>query len=74
MANSKDPDEMWHKVAFRQALYCLPRQKYCSGTDGNLSYDVPLGSEITPCNKFDKPQVVNRFAGNVMTSITTLRT
>ena len=40
----------------------------------NLSYDVASGSEITPCNNIDKPQVVYRFTGNVMTSITTLRT
>ena len=39
-----------------------------------LSYDVASGSEITPCNKNDKPLVVYRFTGNVMTSITTLRT
>ena len=38
-----------------------------------LSYDVASGSEITPCNKIDKPLVVYRFTGNVMTSITTLR-
>ena len=31
------------------------------------------GSEITPCNKIDKPPVVYRFTGNTMTSITTLR-
>ena len=37
-----------------------------------LSYDVTLWSEITPCNKIYKPLVVNRFSGNVMTSITTL--
>ena len=36
-----------------------------------LSYDVVSGSEITPC---DKPLVVYRFLGNVLTSITTLRT
>ena len=30
-----------------------------------LSYDVASGSEITPCNKIDKPQVVYRFSGNV---------
>ena len=30
------------------------------------------GSEITPCNKIDKPLVVYRFSGNVMTSIITL--
>ena len=40
----------------------------------NLSYDVASGSEITPCNKICKPLVVYRFTGNVMTSITTLRT
>ena len=39
-----------------------------------LSYDVASGSEITPCNKIDKPLVVYRFTGNVMTSIKTLRT
>ena len=39
-----------------------------------LSYDVAPESEITPCNKIDKPLVVYRFKGNVMTSITTLRT
>ena len=39
-----------------------------------LSYDVASGSEITPCNEIDKPLVVYRFTGNVMTSITTLRT
>ena len=38
-----------------------------------LSYDVASGSEITPCNRIDKPLVVYRFTGNVMTSITTLR-
>ena len=37
-------------------------------------YDVASGSEITPCNKICKPLVVYRFSGNVMTSITTLRT
>ena len=39
-----------------------------------LSYDVASGSEITPCNKIDKPLVGYRLTGNVMTSITTLRT
>ena len=39
-----------------------------------LSYDVASGSEITLCNKIDQPLVVYRFTGNVMTSITTLRT
>ena len=40
----------------------------------NLSYDVASGCEITPCNKICKPLVVYRFTGNVITSITTLRT
>ena len=39
-----------------------------------LSYDVASGSEIMPCNKIDKPLVVYRFSGNVMTSITMLST
>ena len=39
-----------------------------------LSYGVASGSEITPCNRIDKSFVVYRFTGNVMTSITTLRT
>ena len=39
-----------------------------------LSYEIASGSEITPCNKIDKPLVVYRFTGNVMTSITMLRT
>ena len=42
--------------------------------NGHLSYDVASGSEITPCNKIDKPLVVYRFSGNVMMSLTTLRT
>ena len=37
-----------------------------------LPYDVASGSEITPCNKIDKPLVVYRNTGNVMTSVTTL--
>ena len=39
-----------------------------------LSYDVASGSEITPCNKIDKPQVVYRFTVYIMMSITSLRT
>ena len=33
-----------------------------------LSYDVTSGSEITSCNKIDKPLVVYRFTEKVMTS------
>ena len=44
------------------------------GAQNIFSYDVASGSEITPCIKIDKPLVVYRFSGNVMTSITMLRT
>ena len=53
-------------IFFYLRLTCLHKS--------HLSYDVTSGSEITPCNKIDKPLVVYRFTGNVMTSITTLRT
>ena len=33
-----------------------------------------LGVKKTPCNKTDKQLVVYRFTGNVMSSITVLRT
>ena len=39
-----------------------------------LSYGVAPVSEITTRNKINKLLVVYRFTGNVMTSITTLRT
>ena len=39
-----------------------------------LSYDFASGSEIKPCKNIDKPLVVYRFTGNVMTSIPTLST
>ena len=38
-----------------------------------LCYDLASESDITPCNKIDKPLVVYRFTGNVMRSIITLR-
>ena len=38
-----------------------------------LSHDVASGSDITLCNKFDKPLMDYRFTGNVMTSIIMLR-
>ena len=39
-----------------------------------LTHDVAPGSKITPCNKIDKQLVVYLISGNVMTSITALRT
>ena len=48
---------------------------YASPCHNNiLENDVASVSEITPCNKINKPLVVYRFKRNVMTSITTLRT
>ena len=47
---------------------------FLKGINLSLSYDVASESEITPCNKIDKPLVVYQLTGNVMTSITTLRT
>ena len=38
-----------------------------------LSHEVTSGSDITPCNKIDKPLVVYRLARNVMTAIIMLR-
>ena len=39
-----------------------------------LSYDIASVNEITSCNNIDKPLVVYRFLGNVMTFIATLHT
>ena len=39
-----------------------------------LPYDIASGREITPCNKIDNALVVYKLKGNVMASITTLRT
>ena len=38
-----------------------------------LSHDVASGSNIMPCNKIDKPLVVYRVSGNIMTTIIMLR-
>ena len=59
----------YHSNGKSQINIILLQLGYCP-----LSYDVASESEITPCNKIDKPLVVYRFTGNVMTSITTLRT
>ena len=56
---------------FKQCISRLFCKNYCRKSFLNiLSHDVAAGSEITPCNKIDKPQVVYRFTGNVMTFIT----
>ena len=38
------------------------------------SYGVASGSEIMLCNKINKPLVVYRFSGSIMTSIKLLHT
>ena len=60
-----NPSEMQNKIQFHKIVLHI----YL-----HLPYDVASGSEITLCNKIDKPLVVYRFTGNVMTAITTLRT
>ena len=45
-----------------------------SGQNQTLSYDVASESEITSCNKFDKPLVFLLIFDNVMTPVTSLRT
>ena len=70
------------KVSLVALLHCVLCVVYCdcqclvSHPCGYLGllYDVASESEITPRNKIDKPLVVYRFSGNVMTSIATLRT
>ena len=59
---------------YTQVLHHLKHVCFILMEKMSLSYDVASGSEITPCNKIDKPLVVYRLARNVMTSITTLRT
>ena len=56
-----------------QVSFYIATQFNCAGTL-KLSYDVASVTEISPCNKMDKPLVVYRFSGNAMTSVTTLRT
>ena len=54
--------------------YCILHMMALINDYTDLSHDAAFWSEITPCNKIDKPLVVYRFSGNLMTSITTLRT
>ena len=58
-------------------IYCKNVVLICTPLSNNiakyiLSHDVAPGSDITPCNIIDKPLVVYRFSGNVVTSIITL--
>ena len=58
----------WKKHAAYQTQNADPDQYHI------LSHDLASESDITPCNKIDKPLVDYSFLGNVMTSITTLLT
>ena len=65
------------KNSYKNAIFSIPSSCFkivAAIGKVQFSYDVASESEITPCNKIDKPLVVYRFTGNVMTSITTLRT
>ena len=47
MANSEDPDEMPHNMAFHQGLYCLQRQNQSSETEIQkfleiITYDLSI--------------------------------
>ena len=64
--NLTHPDIHSHQMESGSTVYAYEAELH-------LSYDVASGSEITPCNKINKPLVVYRFTGNVMTSITKLR-
>ena len=61
-----------------QCVYFVCTKNQEPTTKALLSYDVASESKIARKNnamqKIDKPLVVYRFSGNVMTSITTLRT
>ena len=75
-----EQDQASRSAAYYQAIHMssymwMPRHDLQMATKSKLhiSYDVASGNEITPCIKTDKPQVVKRFSGNVLKSITTLR-
>ena len=61
-------DQVMSKLCYKEAIlqrnYIIPF----------LSHDFESLIEIMPCNKIDKPLVVYRFLGSVMTSISTLCT
>ena len=52
----------------RGLVFKEPGLDYDNIVKYTLSYDVASGSEITPYHKIDKPLVVFRLTGNVMTS------
>ena len=61
---------------FKQSEFKFSRY-YCTNISCaglfSLSHVVASVSDITPCNKIDKPLEVYRFVRNIMTSIITLQ-
>ena len=58
--------------SYRMVISSIPISKRVNYAP--LSYDVVSGSEIRSCNKIDKPLVLYRCSGKVMTSTTALDT
>ena len=59
------------KAIFVKHHYKAHIIKYCYR---NSSYENASRSEITPCNKIDKPLVVYRFAGNIHNNVAYIMT
>ena len=67
-------NEEWVTLNAYNTVSIFSRELFLQIALKRLSYDVASESESTPCNKIDKPLVVYIFTGNVITSITALRT
>ena len=82
MPNSLNPEQTQHFVRPNLVPNCLQRLSVEDMSHHKREFKKSLqaviyiyhGSEIMTCNKIDKPLVVYRFSGSVMTSITTLCT
>ena len=73
MSDSLDPDQAQLNQQMTKVATSMERVK--AGTKiykWPLSHEVSSGGDITLCNKINKPLVVYRFSGNVITSIITL--
>ena len=66
--NNTGPDPLANHKATKPAFNVGP-----SSARQQNAIKMASGSDITLCNKIDKPLVVNRFSGSVMTSSITLR-
>ena len=54
-------------------IYQTSKLRWLNSNYSSLQHDIASGSDITPCNKIDKPLVVYRFSVNLMMAIITLR-